>query len=322
MRSLSSLIDACRILKDTYHINSEIVIIDNFSQDGTFEAIAEVKHLEKDIPIKLVQYRCKRGLGRSIALGLSNGAHLVYVDMDVVYDTELIARLISSYTQNPLFSSNALYIALVPKALALDVGSFQNLNRTEDVEFCARLTEKNMVLPLMDPTTYKFYDNVSELEKDHGKMHQYSNPSSKIFVETYASERRYARGFSGYLKRELNNKIDMICGLGLSPTKVIRELWFLRRIRGVIFLISVYYHIGFWLLTKLMRKEIFSHSTSLSNNVLSDCVMIVNYVKSLSRATRLGLIEREYADRLIHTVFASEKMRSVLPYAHALGFEP
>jgi ribonucleotide reductase beta subunit family protein with ferritin-like domain len=142
-----------------------------------------------------------------------------------------------------------------------------------------------------------------------------------MFVGSYASERRYARDFSGYLKRELKNKIDMICGFGLSPTKIIRELWFLRKMRGANFLVSVSYYLGFWFMTKLTRKEIFEHSTSLSNNVLSDYVIFINYVKSLSRATRLGLIEREYADRLIQKVFAGEKTRSAVQYAHALGFE-
>jgi glycosyltransferase involved in cell wall biosynthesis len=317
--SLISLIDICKILKDSHNVNCEIIIVDNFSDDGTFEEIRRIRHLTKDIPIKLSQYKCKRGLGRHLALALSRGSHLVYVDMDVVYNTELVAGLISSYLENSLFSAHALYIAFVPRALALNVGAFQDLNRTEDVEFCARLAKENMVLPLMDPTTFRYYANVSELEKEHGKKHEYANPSSKMFVETYASERRYVISFSGYLKRELNNKIDMIRGLGLNPTKIVRELWFLKKMRGSSFLISAYFHLSFWLITKLTSKEIFEHSKIFSNNVLCDYVMFNNYSGLLSQATRLGLIERDCANNLVNGVFAQERIRNVVKYVRAFG---
>jgi len=229
----------------------------------------------------------------------------------------LLANVIGGYLNNRFLSTKALYIALVPMELARKVGGFQDLNRTEDVEFCARLAQEKMLLPLINPATFSIFNNVSDLEKDHGKKHRYGNPTSRIFVQTYSSERRYSRSFQEYLRRELNNKLDMVRGLGLTPTKILRELWFLRRIRGLNFLISVYYHIAFWLLAVLMKKEIYVHSKHLSNNVLSDYTMLVNYAEMLKNAARSGLVERTDAIKLIQTAFASEKARSIIPYARA-----
>jgi glycosyltransferase involved in cell wall biosynthesis len=317
-RSLLSLIETSRILKNVHNLNCEIVAVDNFSDDGTFEEISKTKYEVKDVPINIVRRRCTRGMGRHIATLRSKGSILVYVDMDTIYDTEFFSSLIASYIRHPFLSTMALYITLVRRDFALKIGNFQDLNRTEDVEFCARLAESKLVLPLIDPATFSPYDIASTLEKEHAKMHQYKNPSSQLFVETYGSERRYSTNFLGYLRREFNNKIDMIRGLGLTPSKIVREQWFLRKTRGAVFFISVYYHLAFWFITLLTRKEIFAHSKYLSNSLFGDLTMVINYVELLKNAVRLGLLEKRVATNFIAKALATEKVLSMLTYVSRL----
>ena len=315
-RSLLSLIYTCRILKNVHDVNCEIVVIDNYSDDGTYEDILKMKHEIEDIPIKVTRHRCKRGLGRHLALLLSKGSHVIYVDMDTIYNSKLLADLIAKYLSNPLLFTRALYIFLVPRILALKVGSIQDLNRTEDVEFCARLAKEKIVLPLIDPAILSLFK--LPLEKHHGREHQYRNPSTRMFIQTYSSERRYSKTLLEYIKREFNNKIDMTCGLGLTPAKIVRESWFLRKMRGIDFLIRVFYHLIFWFITVLIRRKIYSHSKYLSNGVLCDYVMFVNYMELLKKATKLGLVDSDEKIRYIQEALTNKRIRNRLLYARSL----
>lgn len=316
--SLLSLIDTCRILKNVYDINCEIVVVDNHSDDGSYEEMLKIRDETKDTPIRIIGLECKRGLGRRVALLLSTGSYVVYVDMDTIYNSKLFADLITKYLSNELLFTKSLYIILVPRKLALKVGGFQDLQRAEDVEYCARLAKERIVLPLIDPATFSLFAGES-LEQLHGKDYHFENPSTEMFPQTYSSERRYSKTFFGYIRREFDNKIDMTCGLGLTPAKIVRELWFLRKMRGISFLIAVSYHFIFWFMTVLMMKKIYSHSKCVSNNVLCDYVMFVNYVELLNKATKLGLIDSDKATRYIQEALSSKKTRSILPYARSFN---
>jgi glycosyltransferase involved in cell wall biosynthesis len=312
--SLASLIDTCKVLQNNHKITCEIIIVDNFSEDGTFEEIKRQQSLTPDILIKATRYKCKRGLGRQIAVALSSGTILVYVDMDVIYDPNQTACLITSYFQNPLVANTALYLSLVPRTFALKVGGFQDLNRAEDVEFCARLTKEYKVLPLIDSATLEFFHN--DLGKVHGKEH---SQSSKMVVDSYGSERRYASNFFNYLRRDLNNKIDTVRGLGLTPTKIVRENWFLHKLRGMRFLSRLSYYLCFWFITRIIGKTIFEHSKNLSNNVLCEYLMMKNYTNLLGQEVKNGLIEEAYSNRLLNAALDYGRTRSMVEYARAVG---
>ena len=75
--SFLSVVDACRLLKNVYSIDCEIVAIDNYSSDGTYEEMLKIKHEMRDIPIRVSRYKYKRGLGRYLALLRSKGSHVV-----------------------------------------------------------------------------------------------------------------------------------------------------------------------------------------------------------------------------------------------------
>lgn len=60
--------------------NTQIVVVDNDSKDGTCERLAEFGQR-----IKVINLRCSRGLGRQRAMELSDGEIIINVEFDVGY---------------------------------------------------------------------------------------------------------------------------------------------------------------------------------------------------------------------------------------------
>jgi glycosyltransferase involved in cell wall biosynthesis len=76
-KSLKSIIDTAIKLK-TYGVESEIVIVDNYSDDGTWELLQAIreKYNAEGVEMKFIKYKCSRGLGRNIALKIARGRYL------------------------------------------------------------------------------------------------------------------------------------------------------------------------------------------------------------------------------------------------------
>ncbi|MEM1714002.1 MAG: glycosyltransferase family 2 protein [Desulfurococcaceae archaeon] len=292
--SLRSIISTCLKLKSKYDIESEIIVVDNYSNDGTYEKMIEVlDEFTRNgviIKAKIIRYRCNRGLGRQIALKLSKGNYLFFItDMDLIYDDELLSDVIAWYLMNERLRKSAFYLYLMPREYAVSVGGIMNLNRTEDIEFAARIAKHYEILPVIKPFSYEL------LDRPFVKGGHIVKPKTNLFITTFVSERRYAKSILGYLKRELGNKIDMIRGMGYTPAKIIRELLYLRKFRGITFIISFAYHILFWLLTRMLFLPIYNHTPYVNNGSYVDYMMFTNYAKLLDEKSKSGEIKRSNA---------------------------
>jgi glycosyltransferase involved in cell wall biosynthesis len=280
-KSLKSIIHTTLKLK-AYGIESEIVIVDNYSDDGTWEIMQKLREVYGEkIKLKLVRYKSSRGLGRNIALKLSHGNFIFFIsDLDVEYNSEKLFSILISYINLQclikkyiqLNHNTCFYIFITPRDTALNVGGILDLNRTEDIEFGARLTRECVMLPVLEGLRpVEFSEFMRPLETTLMLR-------SRLFVSTYPSERRYSKGLMNYLKRELRNKIDMIYGMGYTPTKIVRECKILHKFREVEFLLCIFYHLLFFALTMLMRRSINVHSILINNGSLCDIAMSLNYI--------------------------------------------
>src|SRR2546426_2804519 len=79
-RSLDSLISRMK------GVDYEIVCTDNYSDDGSYEVLAEYR--DRGYPITLLRAKCGRGLGRQIALAKTHGEIVVTFDLDTVYNDD------------------------------------------------------------------------------------------------------------------------------------------------------------------------------------------------------------------------------------------
>ena len=294
-RSLKSIIDTAMRLK-AYGVESEIVIVDNYSDDGTWEIMQKLKEVyEGEVRLRLVRYKSSRGLGRNIALRLSHGEFVFFIsDLDIEYNPVKLFNIIIGYLilrhlikeHIQLDPKICFYIFIAPRDVALNVGGILDLNRTEDIEFGARLIRECIMLPVLEVLRpVEFSEFMRPLEN-------ITSSRPKLFISTYFSEIRYSKNLLHYLRRELRNKVDMICGMGYTPVKVVRECRLLRKFKGVGFLSCVFYHLLFFALVKLLRRPISTHSMLINNGSLCDVAMSLNYI-----ALIVNLLKKEFSGK-------------------------
>jgi len=71
-------------IKSVWKPEYEIVVVDNYSTDGTWEKLLG---LRKEYNLRAYRYRCSRGLGRNIALHMcSENSITAYFDLDTRYN--------------------------------------------------------------------------------------------------------------------------------------------------------------------------------------------------------------------------------------------
>jgi len=120
----------------------EVVCTDNFSDDGSYEALVKFRDLGH--PIRLIREKCSRGRGRQVSLGHSRGEILVMFDLDTVY-TDDWKRLLEWYVERrPGYALIASYSGFYPKAALDAVGGWRDLNWFEDVDLWVRLATKGL----------------------------------------------------------------------------------------------------------------------------------------------------------------------------------
>jgi glycosyltransferase involved in cell wall biosynthesis len=128
--------------------NYEVVVVDNFSADGTFEVLQE---FEKSHHVRVIRRRCSRGLGRQIALENASGDYVIAnLDLDDVF-LPVLTRFVSLYhdkaegnlmaifnvastTQDPWVQN----ITIGPRALISSLGGWRDLNIYEDWDIWSR----------------------------------------------------------------------------------------------------------------------------------------------------------------------------------------
>ena len=125
----------------------EVVVVDNDSDDGTFE---ELNKYRKNVTA--IRKKCTRGTGRQIAIDHSHGGVVILVEFDVGYVelTKAIAYYEMS-NMNKIFyyiiigqkCNASLYIG--KRELFQKVGNFPNLNYAEDLYFNKKASKLNLL---------------------------------------------------------------------------------------------------------------------------------------------------------------------------------
>ncbi|MEM0216720.1 MAG: glycosyltransferase family 2 protein [Candidatus Bathyarchaeia archaeon] len=259
------------IAKALNGINYEIVVVDNYSVDGTYEKIVE---MSKYYPIRVFRYRSTRGLGRRIAASLTRGKYLVYVDLDCLY-TEKLRSLIELHLNSKYRDEKSLSIIVCPRKILIE-NNFSNANRFEDLDFFMKLAKKNLiyVIPVICEEIFRIPLRIELRTSMIQKLGS--------LIPTFESEKRYVKSFVQYLRREFFNKLDQICFGGYTPSKFFREEHYVYRkerqgyslanllIRTCIFIL-------FYVLIKCLRRPINQYDRDLSNFLYAD-LMLSNFL--------------------------------------------
>ena len=117
-----------------FRLPYEMIIVDNFSTDSTYE---NFKKYEND-KIHIFQEKCTRGRGRQIGIEKSKGEYICIVDVDVFYmDLEnTIENILKNYSNDFVLCSGkdkGSLMSFFPSDFIREIGGYPDLNYGEDV---------------------------------------------------------------------------------------------------------------------------------------------------------------------------------------------
>ncbi|QGA68895.1 glycosyltransferase [Sulfolobus sp. E11-6] len=167
-------------IKSVWDPEYTIVITDNYSTDGTWEKLQE---LRKEYNLVLLRLKSSRGKGKDYALRhCPANTMTAYFDLDTVYNENF--HKIVKWTPKDKITSSFGIIGL--RETLLSKGGWRDLNVGEDFELFARIGF-DYSIPVIIGKNWQGFDR----------------------------ERRYAKGL-GYYVRRYKNFVDLIRGWGLN----------------------------------------------------------------------------------------------------------
>lgn len=243
-RCLDSLIKAFNGL------NFEIVIVDNFSTDGTFKLL--MNYAKSHDNVRVYRYKCSRGLGRQLAFKKSKGRYIIPIDLDGVYDSRKIRLLIKGYLTSGFKDKKCLFYYILPRQLLEEVGGWRDLNRSEDIDLLTRLYLKDLAVSLPITGLMKFHEKTI--------YRQY------IFLPSdWHREKRYIRSPRQIFPRLFRNKRDMACGSAYNVRKIVLTYRYIYSRNLFFVFLSCLYHLLFRVINELTGLKPVSADPNLSN---------------------------------------------------------
>ncbi len=195
--SIRSLARSIPLFAERY----EVVVVDNYSTDGTWEILLK---LRREFPnIRVYRAKCSRGKGRDIALRLCRGDYVAYVDLDCVFGSsfgEYIDKLSRICVKGEVWIPHAF---AKRETMIEQVGGWRDLNYGEDWELFARVVESGAVLKRLCA-----YVEVLNVRTHKNK----------------AGERRYSSSIASYISRRIKSVVDCVRGWRIGPCYAIYEL--------------------------------------------------------------------------------------------------
>ena len=121
-------------VKSVFDPSYDIVIVDSYSRDGTWEKLQELK---KEFNLTLLRLKSTRGRGRAYALEhCPDNSITAYFDLDTRYNENFHKVLKSGLKELLVFGPILTYVQT--KEEILRFGNWSDLNLGEDIEFLSR----------------------------------------------------------------------------------------------------------------------------------------------------------------------------------------
>lgn len=131
-------------VKSVFDPSYDIVIVDSYSRDGTWEKLQELK---KEFNLTLLRLKSTRGRGRAYALEhCPDNSITAYFDLDTRYNENFHKVLKSGLKELLVFGPILTYVQTKEEILRL--GNWPDLNFGEDIEFLSR-QQISLTFPLI-----------------------------------------------------------------------------------------------------------------------------------------------------------------------------
>ncbi len=196
--SLNSLMNSL----EYKNIDYEIVVVDNYSTDGTWNILKEFKE-KYPRKIKIFRSRSSRGKGRDIALKYTNGDLVFYVDFDCVFDKLLgilVDKLRRIISRNEIWNNGFTH----RDTMINIIGGWKDLNFGEDWEMYARAITRGIKSKWV--TIIPPFINVKYSKLRHGEF-------------------RYVNNYFQRIVRRVRNIVDSFLSLRMPKQYVFYNNW-------------------------------------------------------------------------------------------------
>lgn len=136
------------LIKQLNDINYEMILIDNWSSDNTFQILKKYENNH----IKVFRYKGSKGSARNFALKKADGKYVMALDADQVYLNldKFLRDYFSRYSSYSVKIGRSSFPIISPKELLMNVGGWRDLQFAEDWDLWFRLTEACKYIYLID----------------------------------------------------------------------------------------------------------------------------------------------------------------------------
>lgn len=178
----------------------ELVIVDNYSNDGTYELIKNMAEFYDNIHI--FRERSNRGLGRQKAFEKTTGQYTLSIDLDDILLDSTYRMMIEKYEM--FLKKNIIIDGMSRRDIIENIGGWRSLNAGEDYELSARAIKEGYRLFSIPAIKVSPYENI--IGKEKGKV--------------LLNESRYSTKFIEKNLRRLNYLTDYCLGSGLQMSDI------------------------------------------------------------------------------------------------------
>jgi glycosyltransferase involved in cell wall biosynthesis len=194
-------------VKSVFDPSYKIIITDNYSTDGTYE---KLKELRKDFNLTVLRYKSSRGVGRQYSLNYCpENSMTAYFDMDVKYNRVFHDIVKYSAERGAKVVTTIQGTLVAPKKEIIEKGGWRDLIVAEDVELLYRVG-------------FDYHIPLITIEKNLHRQSSYG-----------ARERRYSKGIN-YYYRWFMSVVDTIRGRGFTLEDAF--LWYKKKYHAIVFL--------------------------------------------------------------------------------------
>ena len=170
----------------------ELVLVDNYSNDRTFELLKEISEIYENVYI--FREKSNRGLGRQKAFEKTTGQYTFYFDLDDVLSDSTYRILLERYEN--FLKKDIIVDGMCRRNIIDDIGGWRSLNAGEDYELSARAIKHGYKLLSIPAIKALPYEDITGQKR------------GKIVL----NESRYSKGFIEKNLRRLNYLADFRLG--------------------------------------------------------------------------------------------------------------
>lgn len=166
-------------IRSIWRPDYNIVITDNYSTDGTWEKLQELK---KEYNLTLLRLKSTRGKGRQYALyNCPEGSITAYFDLDNYYNENFHKLLHYAKSTNKIIRAHA-FMGGNREYILRKGGWRTDLNAGEDIEFIARIGFDYYVPVITSYDLYYKYYRKNGRETRYAKILNYTGESLEIML--------------------------------------------------------------------------------------------------------------------------------------------